>query len=715
MKIKLLTIIFVLTSFVGYSQNNFLTDFTSIDENVKLEKSRGYLFKQFEFKIPDDGTIAIASDDEYFYIGRQNSALITKLDLQGNQIGNSFSISGINSYTTLTYDGRYFWGSRQSKTINKIDMQANPPVRVGTVNSPVNVVFCTYDPTADDGNGGLWVGDFQSDLVLISLSGTELRRISSTTHGLKSTSGIALDFSNPDNPYFWTITSDNQPPVMKQINYITGEQTGEMFNLYDEGFTSSSDSGGGMLVMTDIAQETTTLVVLIQNSKVLGFDLGVIPGESIDIGVKSLDIQSILPNTSSYSISGKVKNYGKVPVMSFDINYQIDNEAIQTYSVTEVNLIAGSLYSFTHPTMVEPVPGSHKISVWTSKPNEEEDMLPLNDKIEMSNIVYNVASVKPRTILLEGFTSSTCGPCVQGNTHLKNVLNQNDGLYALIKYQTNWPGNGDPYYTNETGKRCAFYEVNSVPHIHVDGSAYNNGTTLLNNTILENIQSIPAIMDLKVDYYVENQTVYAKATVNSTIDISGTNLRLYMAIVEKKTIKNYGTNGEKEFLQVMKKFMPSADGINLGVLTANIPVNFEQIWEFKGNYRCPVNSYSPINHDIEHSVEDFNNLTIVAWIQNPENKYVIQACNGTSTNSAINVETTFKIYPNPFTDSFTLSNAENIRTVIIFNTIGQKIKEIETTEKSVIYVDIKGFATGIYLVEIEKITGEKEMHKVVKK
>ena len=633
---------FSLISLLSYSQSDIITAPSSKEIDVKHENSRGYLSKQFEFGIPTDGTIALASDGEFFYVGRHNNGSITKLDLEGNQVGSNFSISQVNGYTTLAYDGRYFWGALQTTTIHKIDMQADPPVRIGTIVSPVKVTYCSYDKSADGGNGGLWVGSWDTDLVLLSLSGTELRRISASTHGLSGTIATVIDNVNPGGPYFWTISSvQNEPPIMRQLYYNTGVPTGESFNLFTEGFTEATNSGGGMIIMTDLVPGTSTLAVLIQNSKVLGFNLNSIAGESLDIGVSALDLKEYInaTNISNYTVSGKVKNYGKEKITSFNISYQIGDDEIQSYEVTDINLVAGGLLSFSHPTTVEAITGSHTIKVWTSMPNGEEDMIPLNDKFEYSYIVYDDNIARPRTILLEGFTSSSCGPCVQGNANLKSVLDQNHGLYSLIKYQMNWPGSGDPYYTAEAGARCSFYGVSSVPHIHVDGSAYNNNTVSLRNADLVNLQNLPAFMELDVDYYVEGQTVYAKATISPSVDFSGSNLRLMMAVVEKRTTLNFASNGEKEFLQVMKKFIPNANGITIGELTADTPVEFERQWEFKGNYRKPNNASSPINHEIEHSVEDFGNLTIIAWVQNMQNRSIMQACNGVLTQATVNYKT----------------------------------------------------------------------------
>ena len=82
----------------------------------------------------------------------------------------------------------------------------------------------------------------------------------------------------------------------------------------------------------------------------------------------------------------------------------------------------------------------------------------------------NYYSQNPQRIpMIEAFSSSTCGPCNSGNVTTSNVLANFPGQYTLLKYQMNWPGSGDPYYTSEAGSRKSYYGVNSVPRLQIDG------------------------------------------------------------------------------------------------------------------------------------------------------------------------------------------------------------------------------------------------------
>ncbi|MCL2168088.1 MAG: hypothetical protein FWH59_03050, partial [Lentimicrobiaceae bacterium] len=121
-------------------------------------------------------------------------------------------------------------------------------------------------------------------------------------------------------------------------------------------------------------------------------------------------------------------------------------------------------------------------------------------------------TTKPRYALLEVFTAVTCGPCYDGNVTLHNVLQQNSSKrYTVIKYQTYYPGVGDPYFTAEVGDKMSEYYFTGVPTLF--GNGYENVTNPIyfTNSQLNSLQNVPAYMEINVDFYVVGHTVYAKA------------------------------------------------------------------------------------------------------------------------------------------------------------------------------------------------------------
>ena len=520
-----------------------------------------------------------------------------------------------------------------------------------------------------------------------------------------------------------------------------------------------------------------------------------------DAGVSVLDLKKWIPNDEeNLVISGRVKNYGVQPISSFLVSYQIDGGEVFTYKVTGFLITQNNEQPFIHPDPLKRVLGKYNLKIWTSLPDGEEDENNKNDTLNFSYTVYNALTGRPRTVMLEGFSASTCGPCANGNVNLKKVLAENGGKYSLVKYQLDFPAPGDPYYTLEAKTRSFLYGVASIPAINVGGSAYKTVTHQLKNATLLELQSEPSFLEVDLDYYLEGKTVYAKAKITPTEAILDENTKLFMAILETKTYNNTGNNGETEFDNVMKKFMPDANGIALGNVPVNTPYVALKNWEFKGNYRLPANASSPINHNIEHSVEDFNNLIVVAWVQNMQSGLIYQAANGVNSsgptvvfgsfpavggtvtatldgapitsgtvvssgesivfsvethegheflewryNGAVvgydntvsittdgnyaDVTAVFKktntivtekslpniiLYPNPFTNSFSITPVENLRKVTVTNIFGQLIQERTLTGSSTITVNANELAKGVYIVSLYTTTGEKIVRKVIK-
>ena len=685
---------------------------------------------QFQYPAPGP-TVGIATDGEFIYYSRFATNEWTKLNLDGSSAGPDFIVPGLGVTSALTYDGRYFYSaSIGSNNIKQIDLQATPPAVVGTINLPAGVLalHCTYDPTADDGNGGFWVGhwaDGHNFFALVNRSGTEIRRIEQSTHGLAHIIGTVFDNVSPGGPYLWAIDAlMNADPIIYQINLNTGLQTGKGLNLVEAGLLEQYETnGGGMLLAQNIVPGTWTLAALAQGKAIYGWDLSSTTDFDLDMGVTKLDLPAYIPNTSNYSISGKLKNHGLVAVTSYQLGYRIDNGAPVTTHITGVNLAPGEEVNFTHPTTVTPVTGYHTIKVWVSQPNNTEDQFPGNDTITFRYTVYALDNVVSRTTLLEGFTACTCGPCVQGNVNLKNVLTQNatvGGKYSLVKYQMNFPGNGDPYYTLEVGARSGLYNINGVPWLHGDGQ-FNIFTTIFNNTQLLSLQNEPSFLEISGNFEVVEQAVNATIKLKPTIDLlEDGNLKLFVAIVEKKTVKNTGSNGEKEFTQVMKKFMPDANGIELGDLMANETITKNLTWEFKGDYRLPQNGQvnNIINHEIEHSVENFDSLEVIAWVQNIATKRIFNSCTaiegGDTALIAVNKLMDVEIYPNPFASEITITNAEQIQKITISNTLGQIVKEEILTGNGTAIISTQNLNSGLFFITLRNKEGVEVTKKVIK-
>lgn len=218
-----------------------------------------------------------------------------------------------------------------------------------------------------------------------------------------------------------------------------------------------------------------------------------------------------------------------------------------------------------------------------------------------------------RLSLLESFTNTGCGPCAMYNPAMDALIANNPDKVVAIKYHVNWPSSTDPMYlhnTTENGARTNYYGVNSVPHVVVDGNRFSDNPANINQNIINQLQAIQSPMELRLAYTVDGASNIITVNVmgRASVAIEG-NLRLIVGVIEKEIHFNSapGSNGERDFYNVMKKLLPSSTGQALGSLEA-------------GDYFAYTFSWPLAN------IYDMSQLDAIAWVQNQNTKEVYQAC-----------------------------------------------------------------------------------------
>lgn len=228
------------------------------------------------------------------------------------------------------------------------------------------------------------------------------------------------------------------------------------------------------------------------------------------------------------------------------------------------------------------------------------------------------AQTQQRRVLVEEFTNASCPPCASQNPGFNATLQANYDLVTAIKYQTNWPG-VDPMNAQnptEVGTRVTYYGVSGVPHAVVNGvdvandcNAYPGAPACLSGTEITNANAnlTPVSISMTHSYSSTFDTIFVQISVTSETALSG-NLRLRAAITEEEIFFDAapGTNGEKEFFQVMRKMLPNAAGTVTGDFAAGETKTYSFAWK-------PTYAY------------DLNELGAVAWLQNDDTQEVWQS------------------------------------------------------------------------------------------
>lgn len=350
-------------------------------------------------------------------------------------------------------------------------------------------------------------------------------------------------------------------------------------------------------------------------------DIEIFSMENHDLSLVSIDVVSVL-ESSTIDIKATVQNKGLEAINGFTLAYQLnDMEMVEETFNESLASLATKQVTFSTPVYL--APGTYELTVGTL----EEDDDPSNNIVSKT---INVAlGNTQRVVMIEHFSSSTCGPCVSVNTTMGNLTNNatNAGKFTYTKYQMNWPGNGDPYYTEEGGVRRQFYGVNAVPNVVLEGT--NLGATAATQNQLDTHYNTPAFADVRGSFNVDGNNITVKVDFMSYFDM--TVEKAFVTVNEKMTTGNVGGNGETSFHHVFMKFLTSPSGDDLNI-TAGECQHFEWTQNMAGTH-----------------VEEMTDLEVSAWIQNIASHEVM--------NSHFMYEYT-DIHPYPVRD-FVIEEAEN--------------------------------------------------------
>lgn len=452
------------------------------------------------------------------------------------------------------------------------------------------------------------------------------------------------------------------------------------------------------------AQQVTQNIFDASDNSYYTFVQGAHPAN--DVLVKNVIIDEYMKiGEAPFDIAVSARNIGTATLSSAEVHFSINGGMAVGGAVTSsTNMASLASGTLTSPAKWTPsATGKYTVKVWTSNPNGSADAHTYNDTATFDVLV--VDRWVDRKMLNEIFTSSTCPPCKPGNENYEAVI-AGRSAHSTIKYQMYFPGTGDPYCTQEVRARASYYAVNSVPRMEIDGGWDGNANSFT-ATLYDNTANIPSFLEITgVAANTWKNTISCDVELNPLVDFSSSNLKLFGAICEGETFKNKKTNGETKFEMVMKKMMPGATGMSLSPMTKGTKVSKSMSHTFQGDYRLSTDGQTAnhINHTKEHSVETFDDLYVVVWVQDATTKEVLQseviAVNNASNE---NIEAEAKIFPNPSNDAFQVvvdRLASETAKVQVTNVAGQIVYE-GSMENGKTQINTAAWNTGVYLISVE--------------
>ena len=231
------------------------------------------------------------------------------------------------------------------------------------------------------------------------------------------------------------------------------------------------------------------------------------------------------------------------------------------------------------------------------------------------------AIVYDSKILMELFTSTTCGPCLPQNTTLNRYLDPTSSVYAgdladewiILRYHVWWPSSGDPYYDwNQAPviNREAYYDAGYVPHMYTNGNIDSAGTATTWRTNARAAINQPTFFKIDINGSRNGYNISGNVQVTSSADISDVSgFKLYVAVTHDNSTYN-APNGQTVFDQTFVDFLSGNiidgqqvyfDAINLG---AGETLNKVFNWTMDSNW--------PNDSGVSWNIQDLN---LVAFVQ----------------------------------------------------------------------------------------------------
>jgi hypothetical protein len=242
-------------------------------------------------------------------------------------------------------------------------------------------------------------------------------------------------------------------------------------------------------------------------------------------------------------------------------------------------------------------------------------------------LVFAITGLKAqstRLSLIEEATNASCGPCASQNPGFDALLDQNRDIITAIKYHWYYPGTDPMNAQNpvENNGRVAYYGINGVPTAAIDGVipdgssfGYPGSPAGYTQAVLDQYSAVPSPFNIWISHRIsaDQDSIYIDMMIQATETVYGS-LVAHMVVVEKHI--NFtsppGTNGEKNFHDVMRKMVPDNNGTALpGAFMPGDYMIIQGAWKMQNIYNIAE-------------------VGVVGFVQDNGSKTVHQAANSTT-------------------------------------------------------------------------------------
>ncbi|WMX15161.1 MULTISPECIES: Omp28-related outer membrane protein [unclassified Aureispira] len=441
-----------------------------------------------------------------------------------------------------------------------------------------------------------------------------------------------------------------------------------------------------------------------------------------DASLIGIDIDNHL-SIGNHTLKGSVRNEGDASLTSYDINYSLNNGPTQTASISGVNASNSQKSFWTHtvPIHISSPNDQYELRVWVSNVNGMPDEMSCNNVLtEYITGINNNSS--PKKILLEEFTGTWCGYCIDGAVIMENLVAQHGSNLIPVAIH-----DGDSMEFND-GLRTAF-SVAAYPSGMIDRKNSTSGTTYTQepsgrgswSSLVSNQLNSFTPVDVDIQHSWNPNTRVINATVSANYsDNSAGDARIVLMVVEDSlTGQGSGWNQANYYNTTTGHPYYGAGSSVVGFTHRHVLRDYVEGGCFGVDGVIPhhVSAGSNYQHQFQYTLPpniNPNKVTLVAaiakymdtndamyigvrgqrYIYNAEQTHLMTMTNTVAIeDNAANV----LVYPNP-TNAQVKIDVNNYNGSIItkvFNLAGQLLETNSSTT-----IDLSNYAAGLYLFQV---------------
>ena len=386
-----------------------------------------------------------------------------------------------------------------------------------------------------------------------------------------------------------------------------------------------------------------------------------------------------------------------------------------------------------------PIKNLKNYSVYRLKEGQQESMVLLSDAITELSYIDNNWSKLPSGAY-QYAVKAKYGENDMSETVLTNTLIKGDCTEMQISdfpyfqgfeyFDSNIPACWNQEHedgsinwqvvTSNTGNPASAYDGNYKAYFFSSISFIKQKTKLVTPQINLSEQPNPILSFWHVQRALNNRPDVLRIFYKTSIDEIWTLLEEYNTNVANWTQRTILLpNGTSDYYLAFEGEIAGGYGIHLDNITiessvrVNVSVNLPE-----GGIVTGADDYGP-GSLVTITATPASGYRFVNWIKDG----VEFAKSGNFSFTAVdNIElianfeyigeNNYQLFPNPFKDEITVTNAQTVKNIQIINIYGQKVKEVELNGDTFSTNDI---STGVYFIMIENVAGKKIVQKMIKK